>query len=208
MSDTIAQAGGWRSVPIRWGDTMQVIALREMGNAARWVDIASLNNLAPPYLTGDPAEASASEGRLKLYGQTLYVFAPSPEAAFDVAPDEVYGVDIALDHGSLGAADGDFALVAGVPNLRASLIRVVETNRRELLFHPTYGSSLRTLIGHSNGALRAGLAARYARAALESDVRVRNVDQVKVETTGDTLAVTATVNPIQSGTPFSLRAEV
>jgi len=50
-------AQGFRSVELRRGDTLQRVALRELGDAARWVDIALLNSLRPPYVVDDGADA-------------------------------------------------------------------------------------------------------------------------------------------------------
>jgi nucleoid-associated protein YgaU len=54
-----------QEITINGGDTLERIALREYGNAARWVDIAVLNNLKYPYI------ASVRSDGVKQYGDKL-----------------------------------------------------------------------------------------------------------------------------------------
>jgi len=202
-------ASGWRFVPIRHGDTLQEIAARELGDAARWHDLIALNDLIPPYITGDPEIATSAAGRVLLYGQQLRVFAPSAQADASTDPEALYGIDIALEPDGTLAVDsgGDFATVAGLPNLYASLARRVTTERGELLFHQSYGSMVRQVLGKASTASRGALAARSARIALEQDDRVARVHSVTATTAGDRLLIAATVEPIGSGETITIRAE-
>lgn len=212
MSETLTIARiatGWRWAEIRQGDTLQRIAARELGDAARWHDLAALNELLPPYLTGDPAEALASAGRVLLYGQQIRVFAPTQIADASVEASELYGTDAAIDAlGMLTAADGDLALVSGLPNLAAALSRRITTERGELLFHADYGSMVRQVLGSTNGPARGAFTARAARQAVETDSRVSRVTSAAAAPEGDRLAVTIILEPIGAGTPMTLRAEV
>lgn len=212
MSGSIAIsriATGWRWAEIRHGDTLQRIAARELSDAARWHDLASLNDLLPPYLTGDTAEALASRGRVLLYGQQIRVFAPSAVADASVEAGALYGTDAALDaHGMLGAADGDLATISGLPNLAAALSRRITTERGELLFHSDYGSMVRQVLGTTNGPARGAFTARAAREAVERDNRVSRVTAATAAPEGDRIAITLVVEPIGAGTPLSLRTEV
>jgi phage baseplate assembly protein W len=202
-------AVGWRWAEIRQGDTLQRIAYRELGDAAKWAELANLNNLLPPYLTASPATALASGGRVLLFGERIRVFSPSDQIDAVTQAAELYGTDIALDqNGRMTASDGDFNLVSGVSNLTAALGRRVTTGRGELMFHPAYGSTLRRLIGQANGPMRAALAARTARMAVEADSRVARVTDAQAGADGDTLSVILTVEPISSGSPISIKASV
>jgi phage baseplate assembly protein W len=210
MSGTpLREAPGWRWVQTRQGDTLPRIALREMGDAARWTDLASLNDLLPPYLTGDPDAAAASGGRVLLYGQSIRIFAASVQANAADSPDEVYGVDLALDaQGQLVADEADLSTVSGLANLAGALSRRITTSRHELLFHPDYGSRVRENLGRANTPARAAMAGRSAQAALVADPRVQEVLAVTAAPEGDRLAITATVRPIASGASFAIRTEV
>lgn len=202
-------AVGWRWAEIRQGDTLQRIAYRELGDAAKWAELANLNDLLPPYLTGDAAAALASNGRVLAYGERIRVFAPSDQIDASTQAAELYGTDIALDqNGRMTTSNGDFSLVSGVSNLSAALGRRITTSRGELLFHPTYGSTLRRLIGQTNGPMRAALGARAARLACEADSRVSRVTEAQATADGDALAVTLTVEPISSGTPIFIKASI
>lgn len=202
-------AAGWRWVEVRRDDTLQTIAWRELGDAARWAELASLNDLLPPYLTGDAALAASSGGRVILYGSKVRVFASTDEADADAEPDEVYGADVALDaQGFLRASAGDLATVTGLSNLAAALTRRIITEHGELLFHASYGSRVRDALGRKNTPARAALAARSARLALVQDSRVHSVGEVRANVTGDALALDIKVQPITSGPAMSLRVEV
>ena len=197
MSGTVARSTtGWRFVAIAQGDTLQSIALREMGDAARWIDLVSLNDLAHPYITGDSAVALASGGRVRLYGQTLRVFAPVAFADAALNPDAVFLTDIALEGGMLAADAGNLAVVSGRSNLRAGLSRRITTDRGELPFHPTYGTALRSMIGAVAGPTRGLLAARDARLAVERDRRIARVVEARATVAGDSVRVTVSAEPV------------
>lgn len=202
-------AAGWRWAETRAADTLQTIAWRELGDAARWPELAALNDLLPPYITTDPAEAAASGGRVLLAGQHIRVFAADDAADATVAPAEVYGADIATDRdGFLTADGGDLSAIAGLPNLRGALVRRITTDRGELVFHDDYGSGLRTMIGAVASPARAALAAREARQTIARDARVARIVSARAETQGDSLALSIQVEPIASGAALSLRVEV
>jgi predicted Zn-dependent protease len=40
---------GFRLVEIKYGDTLQELAARELGDANKWRDIIAINDLLPPY---------------------------------------------------------------------------------------------------------------------------------------------------------------
>ena len=197
MSGTVERvATGWRFVAIRHGDTLPSIALREMGDAARWHELVSLNDLAHPYITGDGALAAASLGRVRRYGQTIRVFAPVAFADAATDPDQVFGADLSLEDGQLADDAGDFALAAGRPNLRAALIRRIATDRGELPFHPTYGSTLRAILGAVGGPTAGLLAARAARRAIEPDARISRVVEATATVRGDGVSVSVSAEPV------------
>ncbi len=208
MSDTL-RATGWRWVPTRAGDTLHAIAYRELGTAARWADLAALNDLLPPYLTADPAVAEAAGGRVLLHGQAIRVFAASAQADAATTPGDLYGADLATDaQGMLRAAAGDFTTVSGLANLSGALRRRVTTRRGELPFHPDYGTTIREIVGGANTPARALLAAQAARRAVEADPRIQRVSQAVAQPDGDRLAITVTAHPISAGTPITVQAEV
>lgn len=191
---------GYRYVEIHHGDTLRTIAARELGDAARWIDLIAYNNLAPPYV----AEI-ASSGVLA-YGDQIRVPAPTRIISTTTDPDRVFEVDIDLSTGQLEADNGDLALVAGRDNLRQALRHRVETERGELVYHGEYGSFVRRLIGAVNGPTSALLAAEYAKSAVLADPRISSVSQSRADVVGDTINVSVEAQPV-TGRPLQVEAE-
>lgn len=184
---------GFRFAEIRRGDTLQTIAARELGDAALWVDLIAYNDLRPPFVTDDAA--AAGDGVL-LSGGLIRLPAPTPTVSADTEADEVFGRDVLLEKGEIALADGDFAVASGRANLRQALRHRVVTSAGELMFHPEYGSRVRSLIGAVNGPTAALLAAGYARAAVLADERVQQVVSADAEVLGDVINVSVEAQPI------------
>jgi phage baseplate assembly protein W len=195
---------GFRFVEIQQGDSLQVIAARELGDAALWYQLIALNGLVPPYITDDPTEASAG---VLLSGGSLKVPAPQPVATTTTDPTEVFLSDIQLDpYGGLSVDDnGDFAVASGVDNLNQALSNRVSTDRGELIYHTDYGSRVRRLQGTVNGPTAGLLAAQYAKSAVQADPRVKQVNQAVADISGDAINVSVEVQPI-SGRVISVTA--
>jgi hypothetical protein len=191
MTDKVLS--GFRLVEIRFNDTLQEIAARELGAAGRWPEIIDINNLQHPYLTGDPEEASES---VLLYGSLLLVPSATAQVTADVDAGAVYGVDIALPNGRLQVEDGDIALIQGRANLRQALTHKVKTDLRELLYHPTYGCGVGKLRGVTNGPTSGLLSAQYVKDSMLSDDRVDAVKSSVATVNGDAIEVNTNVIPI------------
>lgn len=188
---------GFRFVEIRQDDTLQRIAQRELGDTSLWWTLIDINDLTPPYLTGDP---NASGPKVKLYGELLVVPASEPQGEPDPDAARIFGVDVLLRRGRLESGEtGDLAMVSGHENLKQALVHRFGTALGELLFHPTYGCGVHALKGEAAQPGIATLAAQYARSAALSDPRVQAVSNTSAKFSGDALAVTATVTPITGG---------
>jgi phage baseplate assembly protein W len=188
------KVGGFRFVDIRQGDTLQAIAARELGDAARWVDLVAFNGLVPPFLTDDSSQAGTG---VLLYGSSLRVPAPAPIATATTDPDRVFELDVLLSAGgAIGTVNGDFAIADGRTNLRQALVHRVSTDRGELGFHPLYGSLLRRLIGSINGPTALLLAAEYAKSAVRADPRISRVTKADAVVVGDAITVSVEAEPI------------
>ena len=188
---------GYKVVQTLHGDTLQRVALRELGDAAKWPDIAYMNGLAPPYLTDDPAAANA---RVFLTGARILVPVAAPVALSDVSPDDPFDADVWLNRGALVAVNGDFALVDGVDNLQQALSNVVVTEPGELLFHPRYGCGLRQFLGASNSRANGLIAGGLVKRALLGDSRVASVRDATVEISGVTQRIEATAVAVDGST--------
>ena len=198
---------GYRLVDTLYGDTLQRVAARELGNADRWPDLANINNLLPPYITDD---ASIASDRVLLSGATLIVPAQSKlsEASDSTDPDKIYQMDMGLIDGDMSADDnGDFLVFNGRDNLKQALEHRVDVERGELMWHPEYGSLHRALIGTVNGPTASTLAAKYVDATLKADPRVQSVNSVVATVVGDQINVVADVMPIV-GRPMKIEVGI
>lgn len=191
-----------RYAEIQFGDTLQAIALRELGDAALWLDLVVLNNLRPPYIADKPDAGVLS------FGEIISVPAGVSSIDASASPADLYGTDVVVaTDGSLPVSSGDFELVAGVPNLRAALARRIVVEKRELAFHPEFGCYVRRILGRVNGPAAGYLAAFYVKSALLEDSRVREVPRCVAEVLGDRISVDAAVLPI-TGEQTDLRVVI
>ncbi|MGI4946776.1 MAG: hypothetical protein ACRYHQ_40500 [Janthinobacterium lividum] len=167
------------------GDTLQAVALRELGDASLWYDLVGLNNLLPPYLTDD---ASLVTARVLLAGATIKVPSSAVPATGVADADALYGTDIMMQSGRLSAtATGDFALVSELPNLVQALENRLGTEKNELLYHPDYGFDGPRLIGlGASSAVNQLLAAKLAQ-CVASDPRVSACENTVATLAGDTI---------------------
>jgi phage baseplate assembly protein W len=183
---------GIRLAATRVGDTLQAIAARELGDAGRWYDLASINNLLPPWITDDPAQAGP---RVILAGANMLVPASAPQASGvtpEDADDAVLGTDLILPDGILQADGGDFALVMGTKNLSQAILHALATPRRSVVYHQDYGSQHHELLGARADPVANSLAALFVQQAISRDPRVARTEDTTATVAGDVIDVTAT----------------
>lgn len=188
---------GFRFVEVQRGDTLQRIAAREFGDAARWPELVGYNGLRAPFVTDDPAQAGSG---VILSGQLIRVPASSAVISAEASPEEVFGRDVFLRVGRVDVSNGDFAVAGGIANLKQALQHRLDTDRGELLFHRDYGSLVRMLVGTVVGPTASLLAAQYAKAAMLSDPRVSLVSRAEAEVIGDVINVNVEVKPVTGKT--------
>lgn len=193
MTDFTKQITGFRYIQTQFGDTLQAVAQRELGDAGQWSKLAWFNDLVPPYLVDDAADARAG---VLVTGSTIRVPAASAQVDAAVSPDEVFLTDLQLLQGGLQFENGDLAVLSGRPNLRQALSNRITTNHGELVFHGTYGANLGRLIGALAGPVRAMIAQKYVQDALAQETRVKTTSKVTATTQGDRLEIVAEVVPI------------
>lgn len=187
---------GYRFVLTQWGDTLQKVAARELGDAGRWAEIIVLNGMVYPYLTDDP---DAVIPGVFLNGGYITIPASTPGAATN-DPNEVFGQDILLTDGKLTFANGDVAIVSGLKNLEQALGNALKTDQGELLYHTSYGSLVRTVIGGKNDPVATLLAANYAKEVVAADGRIQSVTSSVGTSKGDAISVTVVAETIQGTT--------
>lgn len=192
MTDFTRQITGFRFVQTEYGDTLQSVALRELGDARQWSTLAWFNKLVPPYLTDD---ATQSRAGVLITGATIRVPSASAEVDAGVFPDEVFLADCKLDDGALQFSDGDFQIVSGRDNLHQALSNLIATDHGDLIFHGDYGANLHRIIGLSS-PVQELVAAEYVDDALRAENRIQSVDSVTATIQGDRLSISAQVVPI------------
>lgn len=200
MSDINRPLAGFRLVEVQHGDTLQKIAARELGDASRWRDLITINELSWPYLTGDPNAVSAT---VKLYGSLIAVPAAVSTASAELDPDAVFGTDIKLSGGFLETGGNDFGVVSGRENYKQAIQNRVATEQGELIFHMPYGCGIRKLLGVVNGPTSAVLAANYVKSAVLADPRTASVNSSVATVSGDVLSVNTEAVPV-TGAPVGV----
>lgn len=187
-----------------FNDDLRHIALRELGDASRWAEIALLNGLKPPYLVSDPA--LVTDGVI-LCGKTILVPASQSSAGITADPDAVFGIDLLLVDGRVQFDNGDLAVTSGSKNLIQSIKHRLATHTQDLIFHPNYGNLTYKILGKNNGTISGQLAAFYTKSALLNDTRIDRVLNVTVEIVKDAILVDAVVVAI-SGQQLKFNMEL
>ena len=193
-----------RVIHIHSGDSLRTIALRELGDAMRWGEIARLNALRPPYIiaSADPVDR---ERGTAIWGDTLQMPVGFADRA-PLEPDVLYGRDVSLLGGDLKAEGGDWSLVEGTDNLNAALQRRVMTPTGDLLPHAKFGCDAHKVLGFKLKPIAALLGAGHVKTALMHDPRVQTVQKIQLndedgvimtpDDDGDVARFTAQILPI------------
>lgn len=200
MSDINRPLTGFRLVEVQFGDTLQKIAARELGDASRWRDLITINSLSYPYLTGDPNVAG---DRVKLYGSLIAVPSASASIGADIDPAAVFKTDIKMSDGILLTDGSDFVTVTGRDNYKQAIKNRIDTEQGELIYHLPYGCGVKKMLGTVNGPTRALLAAQYVKSAVQADPRTASVNSSTGAVSGDAIVVNTEAVPI-AGAPISV----
>lgn len=188
----------YRLVESHYGDDLQAVAARELGDANRWPELVWLNALVHPYLTDDQRLVRAG---VLLNGSLLKVPAPTGFTEDKSSTEDVYERDCQL-RGRLLQDDGagDFAVVVGVDNLTQQLKHAVDTPRGQARRHPEYGCMAWRLKGTVNGPTAGALGAEYVKATLLADYRVVSVTRATAQVNGDAILIEAEAEALAGGT--------
>lgn len=204
MTDFTRQLSGFRFVNTFYGDTLQKVALRELGDASLWATIGWLNGMLPPYITDDPDLVAPG---VILSGEAIRVPAATAEVDADVSPDQVFLVDIDLSNGTFQFAAGDIVPIGGRANLGQAVRHRIATDHNELLYHPNYGANLGSLVGQLAGPVREMVSQQFVEDTMADEGRISEVVSVVATITGDKLSIKSELQPI-SGAQINLTQEV
>ena len=192
-----------RNAPILVGDSLRRIALRELGDALRWIELAEVNQLRPPYIIDSINPADRQRATL-VYGDPIRI--PLGKVTDSVQlPQDVLGIDCALPRGQLQpGATGDWLPIAAADNLAQALCHRVKTPVGDLLAHPDYGSQVTLVLGLKNINVIQLMAVGFVRKALAQDPRVTEAISVHAAAPGDQLQMTAKIQSVVRNTPIDL----
>ena len=202
---------GTRVYTVREGDTLQGIALREIGNTARWLDIAALNRLRAPYISPWSMPDTVSPGDTILIPVTVDardVSRQRPQAQDD-ADRRLLGVDFYLNGAGAWEADPatsqDLRTIGGVPNFAQALERI--KFRTELGQNPIWPQiGILAPIGQPNGAGVPEAVALSVRGVALGDRRTAEVTRLEVTDLGDGASVEIDIVPLGAQATQTLRA--
>jgi len=167
-----ASVSGARKVQVLAGDTLEKIAVRELGNVSRWLDIAILNgridnndllSLTELLIPADPAVGGSVQGQLATTN-------------FKTQEDRLYGVDLATVVSANGKisvafANNDLATVSGKKNVLQILQHMDRIAQGTLPEDPTWG--IRAVVGSSQARQGAASVAWSLRETAQSDSRIK-----------------------------------
>jgi hypothetical protein len=201
-------AANWRAVATHHNDTLQKLAFRELQSAGRWPEIAILNGLRPPYLSGDPLHPGIIAGQVLLYGEPIKIPAPITNTLSGVTPIQAFGIDLGLTDGLLTAdTTGDLALASGIPNLKQALELRLRNEIGCLQFHPRYGNAAGRLKGRKQNGNIHLLMLRFCEETLLADPRVKGVSDGTATASGDAVLISITALA-DGGTVLKLQLEI
>lgn len=207
MTDFTKQYSGFRFASTNYGDSLQLVAYRELGDATDWARLAWFNNLVAPFITDDPLLAS---DRVLLSGSQIKIPTTVAESQpTDTSVDDILKTDCSLVKRRLTVdpATGDFSVVAGRDNLKQALEHRIVTDPGELMFHPTYGCKIQRRRGNKNTPVALLMGRMDVQDALEQETRLKRINSITTTSTGDVLAAAVDVTPI-TGEPVIAQASV
>lgn len=149
-------------------ETLQDIAVQQLGDISRWVELKDLNDLVYPYIVPTNEQKAANPEHLMTWGDVLKLPTTNSINVADLnyysdkRAEERYdaslGMDIALSFLPENSSDNfaympsqypsaDLKVVSGIANLKQSLELRLMTRKGSNPYHPNYGSTLLDLIG-------------------------------------------------------------
>jgi len=177
---------------------LERLALEELGDVTRWVEISELNDLKPPYVIQDQSDIRVNTVRP---GEKILIPQPIRDG-FGNAPvvkenklnkdlnsvERNLGIDVKLtpDFDFALSNRGDFDIVKGVENAAQAVILKLSIERGELLEHPTIGMGL---LPGTKGPVTIGAFKINLIETLTSDSRFEAVEKLEVRRNGPEIRI-------------------
>lgn len=200
---------GFEERVIGQGDTLQSLAARYLLDPTKWVDIAVVNKLRPPYITN----GAKINGTLQRGSKVLIPISKNstPARVFTTGNADVgesqsevhLGTDIELvklSNGQYGwAVDTshgatDARLISGIDNMSQAILVRLKTIQGENIIFPRLG--LPRLVGVKQLQDNTSEAALRVRQQLLADPRIERIIKYEFELVDDALTLFATVMPV------------
>jgi hypothetical protein len=188
-------SGNIQLTTVRQNENLMDIAARTLGNFEQWTEIASLNNLQPPYIS------TVAGQNVAIPGQQLFLPTSGTVQAQGVAPNyniNYLGVDIYYGplNQDMTIWAGDLNTISGYNNLAFSLGRRLQTTYGDLIYHTDFGSRVPPEIGKIAAGNALSVITAYTTSCLLSDPRVNKVTNVSSQAYQNyAINVVATVIP-------------
>jgi hypothetical protein len=185
-------------------DTLQSIALKKLGDSALWVYVAVLNNLT----SNDDLSANTMIYVPVISNSTKNATAKDQFIITSNSQRDPYGTDIMLDEsGDIVAAESnDVATISGVANVQQVINTALNTEQGSIIKNTAFG-----LLSQSGGA-GDDTTIKYMRMAitrcLMQDPRIKTVNNIEINVTGDQFIIGIDVTLIGSDTTIPVTAIV
>lgn len=200
------------SITFPYNTTLERIALKYLGNPERWIEIAVLNNLVPPYVITDISDTTPN---VIHPGQTLLL--PSTKTAvtssLPQAPllpqfnglsqtDKNFGIDLKVngDFDLDFTNTGDINLVEGFQDLLQAVILKLGYEKGDLLYHPEIGAALD--IGSKTPNILNVQSAIFN--AVLSDPRIQSISNLSALKDNGTVKISFDVLPMNFSQPLPI----
>lgn len=206
---------GVREYVVPTNMTLEEIALFELGDSTRWVEIAELNKLVEPFIVQDKTakvDGVVAPGDKILiptggndFGD-IPIFRDSPLLDDLTHLEKSMGIDLKLTKAfDLELSNtGDFVPVRGLDNAAQAITLKMLYNKGELLEHPDIGVGLKIgSKGQDPGQVRANILD-----SLTSDPRFESISELTVIREGNTLKITFKVKLKNVDIPIPLELRV
>lgn len=195
-----------KRVNVRIGDSLRIIAKRELNDINRWTELVELNNLRPPYIIASINEIDRLDKTL-IWGDLIKLPIQINSSLNVLVFDEnLHGSDVELSNfGKLkNTSTGDLNIVNGKLNLHQALRNRLKCRIGELYPHKSYGCNAYLYLGEKNVLLTQMYVHTTVLQALRQEPRIDTVNKIDTKTSGEILTVNAEVTSIGENTPFDL----